>query len=110
MAQEITLELFEKNAKIANKKGLRRQYSSIPLRASEYLPSIPLGVSDKLVLECTIDKEFYPNIKALLEENNFQLLGSQNYYNLKEIVDGYEANKEAYKNYDEPISAIKNDL
>ena len=110
MAQEITLELFEKNAKLANKKGLRRQYSSIPLRNSEYLPSIPLGVSDKLVLECTIDKDYYSDMKNLLLENNFELLGDQNYYNLKEIYDGYEANKEAYKNYEEPITAIKKDL
>lgn len=110
MAKEITLELFERNAKLANSKGLRRQYASIPLKYKEYIPSVPLGVSDKLVLECTIDKNFYSDIKKLLEDNNFLLLGDQNYYNLKEICDGYDANKELYKNYEDPILAIKKDL
>ena len=36
MAQEITIELFERNAKIYNKKGLRRQYYSIPEKNKEY--------------------------------------------------------------------------
>ena len=110
MAQEITIGAFEKNAKIYNKKGLIRQYCSIPEKYKEYIKTLPLGISNKIVFECTIDKEYYEGLKKILIENNYNLLGNQNIIGLKKICEDYDANQIIYSNYKSPVEAIKKDL
>ena len=110
MAQEITIELFERNAKIYNKKGLRRQYYSIPEKNKEYINVLPLGLSNKLIFECTIDKDYYFEFNKILLENNYKCLGDQNILGLKKICQDYDCNPDIYASYKEPVEAIKKDL
>lgn len=110
MAQEITIRAFEKNAKIYNKKGLIRQYCSIPEKYKEYINVLPLGLSNKLIFECTIDKDYYFEFNKILLENNYKCLGDQNILSLKKICQDYDSNPDIYASYKEPVEAIKKDL
>lgn len=110
MTQEISIDVFERNAKICNKKGLRRQYYSIPEKYTEYINILPLGISNMLVFECSIDKDYYEGFKKILLENNYNILGDQNITGLKKICQDYDSNPNLYSKYKEPVDAIKKDL
>lgn len=110
MAKEITLSLFERNAKVRNKKGLRRSFSSIPSRYTEYINMPPLGATSKFVIEATVDKEYADEFVSLLKEKGFDVLGSMNYYFLDKIVADYDKNKNLFVAQKEAIEAISKDL
>ena len=82
MAQEISLSIFERNAKIFNRKGLRRTFSSIYTHAGEYVPVQPLSARREVVLEVTIDKNSADEYQKFLKDNGFTILGDKNYFNM----------------------------
>ena len=110
MAEEITLSVFERNAKIYNKKGLRRSFVSIPERYTEYIQIPPLSARKNVVLEATLDKEFADEFIKFIKDNGFQFLGSINYYHLDNVCSDYELNKEAFSKQKEAIEAVKKDV
>ncbi len=110
MAQEINLSLFERNAKIYNKKGLRRTFSSIATHTTEYVPAAPLSARKEVVLEVTIDKDSADAYQNFLKENGFVILGDTNYFHLDNACKDYEANKELFQKQKEAIEAISKDV
>lgn len=109
MAQEISIELFERNAKLFNRKGLRRKYSSIPLRESEYIRQRPLGASSKYVLEAVIDKDSASDYQDYLKSRGFTILGAKNYYHLENMVEDYHARAGMYEAIRDKMEAIEKD-
>ncbi len=110
MATEISLLEFEKNAKAVNKKGLRRTYSSIENHANEYVNFIPLGATNKVVLEITIDKEFVDKFITNARSHKMTIIGSVNYYHIEKLMSDYEANKQYINGQEEAFEAIGKDL
>ena len=110
MAKEINLALFERNAKIYNKKGLRRAFSSIASHEQEYVPSAPLSARKEVVLEVTIDKDSADAYQAFLKENGFKVLGDRNYFHLENACIDYERKKDLFKKEKETIEAISKDV
>jgi hypothetical protein len=107
---EISVSLFERNAKIYNKKGLRRSFASFGERYQEFLNVMPLSARNKFVLEATIDKSCVEAFIKLLKDNEFEVLGSLNYYNLENACKDYEANKAVYASQAGAINAISKDV
>ena len=95
--KEVSISLFERNAKIYNKKGLRRSFASFKERYSEFL-------------EVTLDKSCVEAFIKLLQDNEFEVLGSINYYNLENAVNDYNANKALYQAQAGAIEAIAKDV
>ena len=110
MAQEISLQVFERNAKIFNKKGLRRSYISIPERYQEYVVVPPLSSRKQVVLETTLDKEFALDFINYLKDNGFTVLGSTNYFHLENVCKDYETKKEYFEKQKDAIAAVKKDV
>ena len=111
MAIELSISAFERNAKSFNKKGLRRQFYSIYTHSNEYVSSVPLATSRKYVFEVTIDKEFVESFREYLKGEGFNVLGSENYFYLENLVEGFELNRNNYANInEEAVEAIKKDL
>ena len=110
MAQEINLSLFERNAKIYNKKGLRRTFSSIATHSLEYVPTEPLSARKEVVLEVTIDKDSADAYQAFLKENGFTVLGDTNYFHLENACKDYEVKKDLFQKQKDTIEAIKSDV
>ena len=110
MAQEISLSLFERNAKIFNKKGLRRTFSSIATHVQEYVPTEPLSARKHVVLEVTIDKNSADAYQQFLKDNGFTVIGDTNYYHLQNAVEDYEAKKDLFQKQKDAIEAIQKDL
>lgn len=108
--EEISINLFEKNAKLCNKNHLLRDYVSISKHKDEYLKSIMPGIVDKVVLECSIEKKYYDGFIDILKHHDFTILGDQNDYHYKAICLDYESNPLLYKNYKESVESIKNSL
>ncbi len=109
MAQEINVELFEKNAKIYNKKGLRRAYFSIPKREEEYINLRPLGATSKFVLEVIIDKEIVGEYQEYLKQKGYTILGSSNTYFIENMISDYKNKLSLYSNIKEQMEAIEKD-
>ena len=110
MSKEISLSLFERNAKIFNKKGLRRTFSSIYNHVQEYVPTEPLSARKEVVLEVTIDKNSVEAYQSFLKENGFTILGDTNYFHLDNACKDYELKKDLFKNQKETIEAISKDV
>ena len=109
MAQEISVELFERNAKLFNKKGLRRRYSSIPEREAEYIRQRPLGASSRYVLEVSIDKESVQDFQTFLKDKGFTILGSKNYYHLENMIKDYHLHESLYETIRDKMEALEKD-
>lgn len=109
MAQEITIELFERNAKVYNKKGLRRSYSSIPDRPAEYIGMKPLGASSKFVLEVVIDKASGLEFQEYLKRKDFMILGAKNYFHIGNMLQDYHEKESLYETIKERMDAVQKD-
>ena len=111
MAEIITLAEFEAKAKKFNKSGLKRSYTSIPGRLSEYGIIKPLGATNKILLEVLVDKEFALELIDLFKSNGFTTYGN-NYYFYDSLINEYDScNKQVYKNVNpEAIEAIRKDV
>lgn len=109
MAQEISIGLFERHAKIYNKKGLRRRYSSIPERENEYISVRPLGASSRFVLEVVMDKEYVLDFQHYLKEKGYSILGAKNHYHLGNLIQDYHAKESIYSSVKEKMEAIEKD-
>ncbi|MGM9969909.1 MAG: hypothetical protein ACI35S_05890 [Anaeroplasma sp.] len=107
MAKEISISLFERNAKIFNKKGLRRAYSSIATKYNEYIPLPPLGATSKYVFEVNIDKEYVEAFISFLKEREFEIIGSVNYYFIEKIVNDFHKNEEPFKGHKATIEEFE---
>lgn len=109
MSVEINIDLFEKNAKIYNRKGLRRTYSSFVKHEGEYISQRPLGASSQFVLEVVIDKEFVVPFQKFLKRKKFQILGSKNYYHIGKMIEDYDEKKPQQESLKASMEAIKKD-
>lgn len=109
MAQEITVGLFERNAKIYNKKGLRRSYSSIPARAAEYIGLKPLGASSEYVLEVVIDKASGLEFQEYLKQRGFKILGAKNYFHIGNLLEDYHQKEGMYEAIKDRMEAVQKD-
>lgn len=107
MSVEINIDLFEKNAKVYNRKGLKRTYSSFIKHEGEYISQRPLGASSQYVLEVVIDKEFVVPFQKFLKRKKFQILGSKNYYHIGKMIEDY--NEKKPESLKEPMQAIIKD-
>lgn len=107
---EIDIPIFERNLKLFNRKGLRRTYVSVINHKKEYMEVPPLSSSPKVVMQVTIDKEYYDEFKELLEQNDFKVFGSTFTYHLDNLISDYEANKEYFTNRAEQIENIKKEI
>ena len=111
MAEEITLELFERNLKLYNNKNLRRSYTSIDNKINEYgLKAAPLSATSKFTIEVTIDKSVVEPFIELLKSKNFEVLGDINTYFLDKTVSDYENNKGLFSSQKGAVDAISKDL
>ena len=110
MAQEISLSLFERNAKIFNRKGLRRTFSSIYTHSNEYVPVLPLSARKEVVLEVTIDKNSVEAYQQFLKDNGFVVLGDRNFYHLENAVNDYDKNPFAYQQQKDAIDKVRSDV
>lgn len=110
MAQEINISLFERNAKIYNRKGLRRAFASIATHVTEYVPTEPLSARKEVVLEVTIDKNSADAYQAFLKENGFTILGNTNYFHLDNACKDYELKKDLFQKQKDTIAAIAKDV
>ena len=110
MAQEISLSLFERNAKIFNRKGLRRTFSSIYTHSNEYLPVNPLSARREVVLEVTIDKNSADAYQQFLKDNGFTVLGNNNYFHLENACNDYDANPAPFAQQKEAIEKSVQDV
>ena len=108
--KEISLSLFEKNAKLYNKRFIRRSYVSYEEHYNEFVNTKPLSARNKFVIEATIDKEYVKPFIELLKENGFNILGSKNYYNLENVIKDYNENPSMYQVQKEAIAAIEKDV
>ncbi len=111
MAEIITLAQFEAKAKKFNKSGLKRSYTSIPNRLSEYGIIKPLGATNKILLEVLVDKEFAEELINLFKSNGFNTYGN-NYYFYDCLINEYDScNKQVYKNVNpDAVEAIRKDV
>ncbi|MCR5113776.1 MAG: hypothetical protein K6A63_07560 [Acholeplasmatales bacterium] len=111
MAQEVTLSLFERNAKNANKSGLARAYNTIPDHITEYIPYPALSTTSKLTLEVTVDKDSADALVKFIKDKGFEFYGDKGTLYLEEAVKQYEADPRKYPGVKpEMIEAIKKDL
>ncbi len=108
--QEISIQLLERNAKIYNKKGLRRSFSSFYIHTNEYLVVQPLSARNNVVLEATIDKEFVEDFSNFLKNEGFLVLGDTNYYHLENVCKDYKVFEKYYANQKEVIDTIAKDV
>ena len=109
MSTEVSLSMFERNAKKFNKKGLRRDYHSIPLNYSEYVPFPPAYTTKKIVLQITVDKGNVSDLIKYFEDKGFKNIGSINYLHLEELINQYNNNKDKYTIDSKVIEAITKD-
>ena len=110
MAKEISLSVYERNVKIYNKKGLRRTFSSIASHSNEYIGMPPLGTTNQLLFEVTIDKEFVDGFIKKLKKDKFRIIGSNNYFFIENVINNYELHKGKYAVDEKAIEAISKDL
>lgn len=110
MAQEISISLFERNAKIYNRKGLRRTFSSISTHTNEYLPINPLSARKETVIEVTIDKNSADAYQQFLKDNGFTILGDNNYYHLENACNDYDLSPASYQAQKEAIDKARADV
>jgi hypothetical protein len=110
MAKEISLSLYERNVKIYNRKGLRRTFSSIASHSNEYVSMPPLGTTNQLVFEVTIDKEFVDGLIKKLKKDKYKIIGSNNYFFIETLINNYELHKDQLKIDEKAIEAINKDL
>lgn len=104
---EINIPIFERNLKLFNKKGLRRSYTSILSRYSEYLQIPPLAARKEYVLEATLDKEYVKEFQEILSKKGFTILGSENTYHMDNFLSDYEKYKEYFKEATVDVEAVK---
>jgi hypothetical protein len=110
MAQEISLSLFERNAKIFNRKGLRRTFSSIYTHSNEYVPVVPLSARKEVVLEVTLDKNSADTYQQFLKDNGFIVLGDKNFFHLENAVKDFDQNPTPYQQQKEAIDKVRTDV
>ena len=111
MAEEISLELFERNLKLYNNKNLRRSYTSIENKINEYgLKVAPLSATSKFSVKVTIDKSVVEQFIELIKSKNLPFYGDTDTFFLEKSVSDYEANKNLFVQQKEPVEAIKKDL
>lgn len=109
MSNEISIDLFERNAKSLNKKGILRDYNKILAYGSEYTKTIPLGFTNRLVLEVVVDKEYVDGLKEVFESEGYKILGGINYYFLESMVNHYHSVKIDDPKAKEGLNAIEKD-
>ncbi|MBQ9449269.1 MAG: hypothetical protein IJU60_05285 [Acholeplasmatales bacterium] len=108
MEKEINVELFEKNARLYNKKNLKRHYASIWEHAKEYGFIVPpLGCRGDFVIKASIDKEFVEEFIGFLEERKLNIIGVNNHYQLRYVLEDYEIYKNAMNDISENIKKIE---
>ena len=111
MAEEISLELFERNLKLYNNKNLRRSYTSIDNKINEYgLKAAPLSATSKFMIQVTIDKSVVEEFIELIKSKNFPFYGDTDTFYLEKSVSDYEANKGLFTQQKSAIEAISKDL
>lgn len=106
-AVEINIPIFERNLKLYNRKGLRRSYTSVMDRYNEYLEIPPLASTPNVVLEATLDKEYYEGFKKLLEARGYTILGAANTYHMDKFLSDYEKYKSSFSSFQDKIDAVK---
>lgn len=109
MAQEITVATFEKSARAFNKRGIMRSFNTMNDYPAEYYAKPQLGVTNKYVLEVTIDKEYAEDFQKFLKRRKIQVLGDVNYYHIGALVTDYEKNGKFYPHMAEQMEAIRKD-
>ncbi len=97
--KEISVELFEKNAQLYNKKNLKRHFKSIWEHAKEYGFIVPpLGCRGNFVIKASIDKEFVDEFIKFLNDRKLDVIGINNYYQYQYVLEDYETYKQFMKN------------
>ena len=106
-AVEINIPIFERNLKLYNRKGLRRSYTSVMDRYNEYLEIPPLASNPRVVLEATLDKEYYLGFKNLLDAKGYTILGAANTYHMDKFLSDYEKYQSSFSSFQDKIDAVK---
>lgn len=109
MAQEITVSTFEKNARAFNKKGIMRSFNVMNDFASEYYSKPQLGVTNKYVLEVTIDKEYASDFQKFLKRRKIAIIGDYNHYHIGCLVEDYKKYGRYYPELAKQMEAIAKD-
>lgn len=74
---QISIELFEKNARIHNQKNLRRSILTMHKHAKEYV-NIPGGLTNECVMEINVDKSALEDVMGLLKGKGYRIIGTEN--------------------------------
>ena len=92
---EITLNQFEAKAKTLNRRGMQRGFVSMSKAPFEYVQRLPLGISNEIVVEAIIDKDYVKDLIKIVKGFNLELLGGVNYYFIGKILEDFDKNKKA---------------
>ncbi len=92
---EITLNQFEAKAKKLNKRGMQRGYVSMAKSPFEYTQSLPLGITNEIVVEAVIDKDYAKDLVKIIKGLKLEIIGGTNYYFLGKVIDDFDKNKKA---------------
>ena len=92
---EITLNQFEAKAKTLNRRGMQRGYISMAKAPFEYVSRLPLGITNEIVVEAIIDKDYAKELIKIVKGFKLELIGGVNYFFIGKVLEDYEKNKKA---------------
>lgn len=93
--EDITLEQFEAKARTLNKRGMQRGYLSMAKAPFEYTSSIPLGITNEIIVEAVIDKDYVKDLIKIVKGFNLEIIGGVNYYFIGKVIEDFDKNKKA---------------
>lgn len=114
--KEISLNIFEKNAQIYNKKNLKRYFTSISEHYTEYgIVVPPLGCRGDINIRVVIDKEYVTDFIDFIKRRNFKVFGSIDYSYIENVILDYDNKKEYFKEdiakeFEERLQKINQEL
>ena len=107
---EITLEQFEAKARTLNRRGMQRGYISMAKAPFEYTQVLPLGLTNEIVVEAIIDKDYVKDLIKIIKGLKLEIIGGVNYYFIGKVLADFNKNKKAIpQNRWEAYEALRKD-
>lgn len=90
---EITLSQFEAKAKKFNKRGMQRGYVSMAKAPFEYTQALPLGITNEIIVEAIIDKDYVKELMKIVKSFKLEIIGGVNHYFIGKVLEDFDKNK-----------------
>ena len=108
--EEITLSQFEARAKKLNKRGMQRGFVSMAKTPFEYTQSLPLGLTNEIIVEAIIDKDYVNDLMKIIKSFKLEIIGGVNHYFIGKVLDDFDKNKKGIpQNRWEGYEALRKD-